>query len=567
MEFAVQIFSALSGMRGNVFEKLRAMAAAGITEVEPCVSADPIPGAEEIVWTLDWMAEHAEEIKACGVGIPSAHVFGEVAGQAERLKAAARAVGLKAYVMKTPTDINALSLQQASLTYRKLAGDLEEEGVELWLHNEAGDIATKVQGKSAYERLLDLCGGKVSAQVDVGWVLYAGEDPLTLLERNADRVRAVHYKDFAAGSKEAVDVALGTGALDVKGCFRFARSRNLPQYVDQEHFGTDVPGELAAAVRKLNDCSDDRENTVSYLNTYDIETGGIRVLARFEKVIEAPNWLKKSDTILFNAGGRMYAYDLASGTETLLDTGACDQCNNDHVVSPDEEEIAVSHMTFDDTGFSSRVYVVPLAGGTPRLVTPNSPSFLHGWSPDGAEMAYCAFRNVNGVRTVNVYTIPAAGGEERCLTDGDFNDGPEYSPDGEWIWYNSTKSGLMQIWKMRRDGSGQTQVTRNTRNNWFAHVSPDGKKVAYLSYAKRQLEPSEHLPNMPVELWLMNADGSDQHRILSLFGGQGSMNVNSWAGDSRRFAFVSYETVCFDADMCHCVRGVSRERDRKEYRR
>lgn len=45
---------------------------------------------------------------------------------------------------------------------------------------------------------------------------------------------------------------------------------------------------------------------------------------------------------------------------------------------------------------------------------------------------------------------------------------------------------------------------------------------------------------MPVELWLMDADGENQHKILSLFGGQGSINVNSWAGDSMRFAFVSY---------------------------
>ena len=45
---------------------------------------------------------------------------------------------------------------------------------------------------------------------------------------------------------------------------------------------------------------------------------------------------------------------------------------------------------------------------------------------------------------------------------------------------------------------------------------------------------------MRVELWLMNADGSDAHRIASFFGGQGSMNVNSWAADSRRVAFVSY---------------------------
>ena len=122
-----------------------------------------------------------------------------------------------------------------------------------------------------------------------------------------------------------------------------------------------------------------------------------------------------------------------------------------------------------------------------------------------------------------------------------FNDGPEYSPDGKEIWFNSTRSGLMQIWKMNRDGSGQTQMTFEKRNNWFAHVSPDGKKVVNISYSVEGVDIDEHLPNLPVELWLMNRDGSDRKRILSFFGGQGSMNVNSWSPDSKKIAFIVYE--------------------------
>ncbi|MBQ6529284.1 MAG: PD40 domain-containing protein, partial [Clostridia bacterium] len=159
------------------------------------------------------------------------------------------------------------------------------------------------------------------------------------------------------------------------------------------------------------------------------------------------------------------------------------------------------------------------------------------------KLAYCAFRQHDGRTEVDVYTIPASGGEETRLTGGGFNDGPEYSPDGKHIWFNSTRSGLMQIWRMNRDGSEQTQMTDTHRQNWFGHISPDGKKVVYLSYRADDLEAAEHLPNMQVELWMMNADGSSPHRLLSLFGGQGSINVNSWAPDSRHIAFVSYELL------------------------
>ena len=164
----------------------------------------------------------------------------------------------------------------------------------------------------------------------------------------------------------------------------------------------------------------------------------------------------------------------------MINSGKCDHCNNDHVPSPDNQHLAVSHYAEGN----SKIYILPMDGGIPRLVTANGPSYLHGWSPDGEELSYCAFRpDAEGKRRVDIYTIHATGGEEKQLTkENGFNDGPEYSPDGKEIWFNSTRSGLMQIWKMNRDGSGQTQMTFEKRNNWFAHVSPDGKKVVNISY-------------------------------------------------------------------------------------
>lgn len=279
----------------------------------------------------------------------------------------------------------------------------------------------------------------------------------------------------------------------------------------------------------------------SILSILDTESGEVREAARFDHLIEAPNWLRDENKLLYNDGGRIYTLDLDSGAICLLDTGECTGCNNDHVLSPDGSMLAVSHGGMEGESYFCRIYTLPIGGGTPHCVTPNSPSFLHGWSPDGQELSYCAFRRREGRLAADIYTIPVTGGEERCLTDGGFNDGPEYSPDGNYIWFNSTRSGLMQIWRMRQDGSEQTQMTRTERNNWFAHPSPDGKKVVFLSYRKGDLRPEEHLPDLPVELWLMGPEGEGPHPVLSLFGGQGSINVNSWAPDSRRLAFVRYE--------------------------
>ncbi|MEK0315574.1 TolB family protein [Cohnella sp. 56] len=275
---------------------------------------------------------------------------------------------------------------------------------------------------------------------------------------------------------------------------------------------------------------------ISILETVDIHSGKRRVLAEFDHLIEAPNWTRDGSRLIYNSRGRLYEYDLAAGSSREIDSGFAIQCNNDHVLSPDNDRVAVSHHTHEDG--QSRIYIFPLEGGQPALITPMAPSYLHGWSPDGGTLAYCAERDGQ----YDIYTIPAAGGIETQLTDAPgLNDGPEYSPDGRHIWFNSVRSGLMQVWRMNADGSEQVRMTfEDDSNNWFPHVSPDGQWVVYIAYRKGDVDPGDHPANKQVELRLMPAAGGESRTIVQLFGGQGTLNVNSWAPDSRTFAFVSY---------------------------
>ncbi|MFD2329070.1 TolB family protein [Cohnella sp. GCM10020058] len=274
---------------------------------------------------------------------------------------------------------------------------------------------------------------------------------------------------------------------------------------------------------------------VSILETVDIHSGERRVLAEFDHLIEAPNWTRDGSRLIYNSQGRLYEYDLAAASSRAIDSGFAIQCNNDHVLSPDNDRVAVSHHTFEDG--QSRIYVLPLQGGHPELVTPLAPSYLHGWSPDGSTLAYCAERDGE----YDIYTIPANGGIETQLTDAPgLNDGPEYSPDGRHIWFNSVRSGLMQVWRMNADGSEQVRMTNEASNNWFPHVSPDGQWVVYISYRKDDVALGDHPANKHVALRLMPAAGGESRTLVSLFGGQGTLNVNSWAPDSRTLAFVSY---------------------------
>ena len=146
----------------------------------------------------------------------------------------------------------------------------------------------------------------------------------------------------------------------------------------------------------------------------------------------------------------------------------------------------MSHGTKEDG--KSRIYTVPLTGGVPRLITPLAPSYLHGWSPDGKTLTYCAERNGE----FDIYTIPVDGGEEKRLTDAPgLNDGPEYDSVGEYIWFNSVRTGLMQAWRMKADGSEQTQMTFDENwNTWFPHISPDRTKVSCSRTARATWRPA-----------------------------------------------------------------------------
>ncbi len=275
----------------------------------------------------------------------------------------------------------------------------------------------------------------------------------------------------------------------------------------------------------------------SILMLLDIETGDQTKLAEFDHVIEAP-FFRGENELFFNANGLIYRLHMDDKTIDEIPTFPCRNCNNDHVLSPDGKLLAVSN---NDEGYGSRIYIIDLEGNaSPRLVTPLAPSYLHGWSPDGKTLAYCASRNGD----YDIYTISAdqASALETRLTDTiGLDDGPEYSPDGKHIYFNSVRGGLMECWRMDYDGGNPIRLTDNGRNNWFPHIAPNNSVIAYISYDPREVAPGDHPADKHVEIRRINPDGTGDTTVVRFFGGQGSLNVNSWMPDSRHLAYVRYE--------------------------
>ena len=270
----------------------------------------------------------------------------------------------------------------------------------------------------------------------------------------------------------------------------------------------------------------------SALETIAIDGTGRRVEYLAPGRFEAPNWTRDGSAFLFNRQGRIERLPVSEGTPEVIDTGFAIRCNNDHGISPDATKLAISDNSQED--HNSIVYIVPIGGGTPHRITQESPSYWHGWSPDGKTLAFVGQRNGE----FDIYTIPAAGGEETRLTTAKgLDDGPEYSADGKYIYFNSERTGHMQIWRMKPDGSDQEQVFSDDLNNWFPHISPDGQWMVFLTY---ETDVTGHPENKDVMLRLMSLSDKKITVLAKLFGGQGTINVPSWSPDNKRLAFVSY---------------------------
>jgi TolB protein len=272
----------------------------------------------------------------------------------------------------------------------------------------------------------------------------------------------------------------------------------------------------------------------SLMETMDLETGTRSILAGDPGSWQAPNWHPDGNSLIYNADGLLYNFDLQSRKSTILNSDFANRNNNDHVISFDGKKMAISHHAEKDEGRSA-VYTLPLEGGTPVRITPLSPSYLHGWSADDTYLVYTAERN----GAYNIFRIPSEGGEEVQLTDTPtLDDGPEYSPDGKYIYFNSTRTGTMQIWRMDPDGGNQTQITDDPYNNWFPHISPDGKWIVYISFPP-EVPAGSHPFYERVYLKVMSVDELKPEVVAYLYGGQGTINVPSWSPDSRKIAFVS----------------------------
>ncbi|MDZ7371719.1 MAG: biopolymer transporter TolR, partial [candidate division KSB1 bacterium] len=347
------------------------------------------------------------------------------------------------------------------------------------------------------------------------------------LERSGDRItmRAAH---FGAPLQQTGSLELALGDTIYAGLFICSHEADVFEQARISNVRIEVPA--PAGFRPYQDYGGSR------LEILDIESGLRTIVYESPEPLEAPNWTRDGKALIYNSRGLLYRFDLETQKIEKIDTGFAVRNNNDHVISFDGKLLGISNHVEGEAGGGSAIFIVPIQGGKPRRVTAKTPSYLHGWSPDGKWLIYTAERNGQ----YDIYKISVKGGKEIQLTNQPtLDDGSEYSYDGRWIFFNSARTGKMKLWRMKPDGSGQEQLTFDEWNDWFPHPSPDGKQILFLSYPP-SIDPQSHPHYQHVMLRLLTLETGTIRVVAYLYGGQGTINVPSWSPDGKRAAFVSY---------------------------
>jgi Tol biopolymer transport system component len=285
----------------------------------------------------------------------------------------------------------------------------------------------------------------------------------------------------------------------------------------------------------------------SKITIFDLAARRATVLYSADQTIEAPNWSRDGKFLIVNTGGNLYRLPV-TGEPALekIDLGAAGyRCNNDHDFTRDGKLLAFSASS--PASRQSQVYLAKADGSDVKLMTPLSPSYFHGWSPDARWLAFVGQRD----NKFTLFRIPVEGGAEQRLTSHGYDDGPEYSPDGKFIYFNSNRTGGWDIWRIPGDGAGPDdakaeRVTNDEVEDWFPHFSPNGKWMLIFGFPKGTANHGEKMDG--VVLRIMPAPGktlkpAHPEELVKFFGGQGTINVNSWSPDSKKFAYVVYEKL------------------------
>jgi Tol biopolymer transport system component len=278
------------------------------------------------------------------------------------------------------------------------------------------------------------------------------------------------------------------------------------------------------------------------LNEYEVQEGFISVvnvntrastrLTSNDVIARLAAWSPEGGRIAYNVatdqGNEILNIMDANGSNNFVVNNDC----SDPVWSPNGNSIAcISGSRFP--GYA--IYIIDVISKKAKRVVEQTHGII-SWSPDGQNIAYNLGMPGDEISNIFLLNVNENTQPTQLTSDLSRDSEPEWSPDGKYILFSSKRTGVNQIYIMNADGTHEYALTEGDRPNFDAKWSPDGTKIVFVSLRHEKTKCPLYKNPCNSEIYIMNADGSDQTRLTN---SPGKDSSPVWSPDGKQIAFMS----------------------------
>ncbi len=239
MDYSYQLYSARN--EKSLDDVLRTLKSLGYAQVEGWGGqfADP--------------AALAASVRNAGLSMPTAHMGMDQLLKTDEALRIADAIGIGTLFCPAPPSPEH---RAGTGDWGKLAADLAKvadackaAGKGFGYHNHNWEFGGLAGGRTPMEIILD-ASPNIQWEMDLAWVVKAGEDPLAWMRKLGDRISAIHVKDIAPAGQNADEdgwADVGHGTLDWKNLLSEAKALTKAQFFVMEH---DKPSDALRFARR-----------------------------------------------------------------------------------------------------------------------------------------------------------------------------------------------------------------------------------------------------------------------------------------------------------------------------
>ncbi|HMK26726.1 MAG TPA: sugar phosphate isomerase/epimerase [Chitinophagaceae bacterium] len=239
--FGLQLYTIRDIFEKDPKDALKQISTFGYKQIEGYERA---PG---IFWGMK-NTEFKKYVDGLGMNFISSHC--EIDKDFEKKAGEAAAIGMKYLIYNWPYSQQPMDeYKKKAALFNKCGETCRKAGIRFAYHNYESSFQL-VDGVYPHDVLMkETNSALVDHQMDIYWVITAGQDPETWFKKYPNRFKLCHIKDRVKGTTKREDTCdLGTGSIDFPRILKTAKTNGMQYYIaEQEHYPNSTPLKSAAA--------------------------------------------------------------------------------------------------------------------------------------------------------------------------------------------------------------------------------------------------------------------------------------------------------------------------------